>query len=106
MDKSRVLTLVGVTYSFDEIGNEVPQEKKRNVFCNITGVSANEWFEAGNVGITPEYRVTMFSYDYQNEQIAELNGIRYGIYRTYLKNNEDIELYLERKVGVNGDTSK
>lgn len=105
MDKSRVITLIGVSFTPDAIGNEVPQESRRDVFCNISGVSASEWFEAGTAGISPEYRVTMFVYDYRREAIAELDGVRYGIYRTYLKGNEDIELYLERKAGLNGDIS-
>lgn len=50
--------------------------------------------------MNPEYRATMFSPDYNGEQIAELDGVRYGIYRTYLGRNETVELYLEKKAGV------
>ncbi len=100
MDRSRVLTLIGVTYKPDAIGQQVPTENRRDVFCNITSVSAAEWFEAGKAGLNPEYRATMFAPDYQGEQIAELEGVRYGVYRTYLGKHETIELYLERKAGV------
>nr|DAR81348.1 MAG TPA: head closure knob [Caudoviricetes sp.] len=100
MDKSRVLTLIGVSYQPDSIGQLVPQETRRNVFCNISSVSASEWFEAGRAGLNAEHRATMFAYDYAGETLAELNGVRYGIYRTYLGKNETIELYLERKAGV------
>lgn len=100
MDKSRVLTLIGVTYTADSIGQQIAEETSREVYCGVSSVSASEWFEAGRTGLKPEYRVTMFAPDYQGEQIAELDGVRYGIYRTYLGGNETIELYLERKVGV------
>ena len=100
MDKSRVLTLIGVFYQPDEIGQQVPTETRRDVFCNISSVSASEWFEAGRDGLKAEYRATMFVHDYGGEGIAELDGVRYGIYRTYLGRNESIELYLERKAGV------
>lgn len=100
VDKSRVLTLIGVTYTSDSIGQQIPEETTREVYCGVSSVSASEWFEAGRAGLKPEYRVTMFAPDYQGEQIAELDGIRYGIYRTYLGRNETIELYLERKAGV------
>ncbi len=100
MDKSRVLTLIGVSYQPDSIGQLVPQETHRNVFCNISSVSASEWFEAGRAGLNAEHRATMFAYDYAGETLAELDGVRYGIYRTYLGKNETIELYLERKAGV------
>lgn len=100
MDKSKVLTLIGVTYSADSIGQQVPIETPRNIFCNISSVSSSEWFDGGKKGLNPEYRAVMFSPDYNGEQIAELDGVRYGIYRTYLGRNETIELYLERKAGV------
>ena len=100
MDKSRVLTLISITYTKDAIGQQVPEEKKRDVFCNVSSVSLSEWSDAGRAGLNPEYRATMFAPDYDGEEIAELDGIRYGIYRTYLSRNEEIELYLERKAGV------
>lgn len=100
MDKSRVLTLINKSYQKDEIGQLIPVETRRDVYCNVSSISASEWFEAGRAGMNPEYRVTMFVYDYQGEDIAELNGVRYGIYRTYLGSNESIELYLEKKAGV------
>lgn len=100
MDKSRVLTLIGVTYTTDSIGQLIPQETRRDVFCSLSSVSASEWFEAGRAGLNPEHRVTLFCYDYAGETMADLDGVRYGIYRTYLGRNETIELYLERKAGV------
>ena len=100
MDRSRVLTLVAMTYETDDIGQQVPKETKRNVFCNVTSVSASEWYDAGRAGMKAEYRATMFVYDYHGEEIVELDGVRYGVYRTYLGRNEMIELYLERKAGI------
>ncbi len=100
MDKSRVLTLITVSYTPDALGQLVPQEARRDVYCNLSSVSASEWFEAGRAGLNAEHRATMFVYDYSGEQIAELDGVRYGIYRTYLGRNEAIELYLERKAGA------
>lgn len=100
MDRSRVLTLIGVTYTTDSIGQRVPQEDPRNVFCDVKSISASEWFEGGRVGLNPERRAILFSNDYAGEEICELDGVRYSIYRTYIGRNETIELYLERKTGV------
>lgn len=44
--------------------------------------------------------MTMFAPDYQGEQIAVVDGVRYGVYRTYRAKNETLELYLERKAGI------
>ena len=100
MDRSDVLTLIKESYMPDDIGQQVPTETSRDVFCSISSVSASEWFDAGRIGLKPEYRATMFAYDYEGELIAELNGVRYSVYRTYLGKNETIELYMERKGGV------
>lgn len=100
MDRSNVLTLVDVSYITDALKQQIPQETTRNVFCNISSVSAQEFFDAGKAGLNPEWRVTMFAPDYNGETIAELNGKRYSVYRTYMGKNETIELYLERKAGV------
>lgn len=100
MDRSRVLTLVGVTYTADSIGQLVPQETRREVFCSLSSVSASEWFEAGRAGLKAEYRAALFAPDYEGETMAELDGVRYGVYRAYRGKNETVELYLERKAGV------
>lgn len=100
MDRSTVLTLVGIAYTQDAIGQQVPREIPREVFCSLSSVSASEWFDGGKAGLNPEYRATMFAPDYEGEQIAQLDGERYGIYRTYLGRDETIELYLTRKAGV------
>lgn len=100
MDRSRVLTLIEEAYKPDALGQLIPTETRRDVYCNLSSVSASEWFDGGRAGLNPEYRATMFVYDYNGERIAELDGVRYGIYRTYLAQNEFIELYLERKAGI------
>lgn len=108
MDRSRVLTLISVTYKQDasgryeqdDLGQLVTNEALRDVFCNVTSVSASEFFEAGRAGIRPELRATLFAFDYHGETVVELEGVRYGVYRTYLGKGETVELYLERKAGV------
>jgi hypothetical protein len=37
--------------------------------------------------------------DYNGEDTAEYDGKRYGIYRTYERDDEQVELYLEKKAG-------
>ena len=41
----------------------------------------------------------MFGGDYEGEKTLEMDGKQYGIYRTYQTLNDDLELYLEWKVG-------
>lgn len=74
MDRSKVLTLIAKSYTQDAIGQQVPVETQRDVYCNISGVSGQEFFEAGRSGIRPEIRVTLFAFDYNSETVVELEG--------------------------------
>lgn len=100
MDRSEVLTLVSATYAADEIGQRVPTETTRDVFCNVQSVSRAEFFAGGQAGLKPSYVATLFRYDYEGEQVAVLYGERYSVYRTYVRQDEQIELYLEPKSGT------
>lgn len=100
MDKSNTINLIAKSYKADAIGQRIPQESSREVFCSVSSVSGAEFLDAGRSGIRATYKITMYAPDYTGEEIAELDGTRYGIYRTYLAKNEQIELYLERKAGV------
>lgn len=100
MDRSDVLTLISVAYTTDGIGQRIPAEESRQVLCRVRSVNQTEWFEAGRNGLKAEYQATMFAYDYNGEEICEYNGVRYGIYRTYRRSADEIELYLERKAGI------
>lgn len=100
MDRSNVLTLVSITHETDSIGQKIPVESAVDVFCSVSGISATEWFKAGEAGLRPAYRVTLFAPDYDGQEVVILDGVRYAVYRTYLAKNEQIELYLEKQVGV------
>ena len=65
MDRSEVITLVSQTYTQDDIGQQVPAETERQVYCNVSSITMNEWYEAGRNGLQPQYKLTMFRYDYR-----------------------------------------
>lgn len=100
MDRSNTINLIAKSYTTDEIGQKVANESSRTVFCALRSVTRNEWKDAGEMGFKPELQATMFVYDYEGEEIAEINNKRYGVYRTFLATNDTIELYLEAKAGI------
>ena len=100
MDRSHVLSLITATYTADEIGQRVAVESTQTVFCNVQSVSRAEFYAGGEAGLRPSFVATVFRYDYEGEQVAELDGTRYTIYRTYVRQDELIELYLEPRKGT------
>ena len=92
--------LIAVTYEKDALKQQTPVERSREVFCTIGSIQQSEFFAAGRNGLRPQMRVKVFAEDYQREELIEVDGVRYRIDRTYLGDNEQLELYLERKAGV------
>ena len=100
MYRKRIITLISETYTQDAIGQTDTHEHDTEVIAQVDSVSQSEFFEAGQVGIVPEYRFTLNKYAYNGEKIVEYEGARYGIYRTYEASPYTIELYASRKDGI------
>lgn len=93
--------LICQTFEMDALNQQIPREHCRKVWCRISSITRAEWRDAAMQGLKPELMAAMPIVNYSGELIAEYNGARYSIYRTFrdLKSDE-IELYLSREVGV------
>ena len=101
MDKSELIILEKPKYKRDELEQMVKDGvTHREIFCRVQNVKRSEWAAAAHNGKRPAYCVIVWADEYQGEEVAILNGVRYGIYRTYSPNGEEMELYLEQKAGV------
>lgn len=105
MDRSTPITLLTTTKEQDDYGVWVETITSKDVFAQVDSVTRAEFFEGGRNGLNPEYRMTMFSGDYDGQKMLIYNGNTYSIYRTYLNRTDTIELYVERKGGSNGKTA-
>lgn len=103
MDRSKIIYLITENSFQDEEGVFRTSEVKKKVYANVSSVSQSEWFEGGRNGLNPQIRASMFFYDYHDEEIVEIDKKRYTVYRTYFKDNDKIELYLEYKKGNDPD---
>lgn len=99
MNRSDIAYLVHEDYAQNDYGVMEKTTTKYPIYVNVTSVTGQEWFEGGRNGLNPQYRFTMFSHDYNNEQIIEYKDIQYTIYRTYLRKTDLIELYVEKRKG-------
>jgi len=71
----------------------------RAVFANRRSVSQKEFYEAGILGLKPEFRFDVRFFEYNGEDSLIYEGKRYVIYRTY-RRGEYAELYAYRKIGI------
>lgn len=101
MDRSDVISLIETLTEQDENGVWQKRCSTRSVFCQVESISQREFYEAGRNGLNPEFKFTLFFGDYNNESTLIYKGQTYAIYRTYLRKDDLLELYCERKGGTN-----
>lgn len=99
MDRSIVFTLLTVERAQDTFGQWKEEATRSTVYGQISSVSMDEFFAGGQNGYKPEYRITMFGPDYNDEQRCEIDGVEYSIYRIYRGRTDTVELYVERRAG-------
>lgn len=102
MDRSDVIQLIKAEQRQDDYGVWRPTTTKRQVFVQVDSISMSEFYEAGRNGLNPSFRFRVFSGDYEAEDECEYKGLRYSIYRTYMRDDDTMELYVTRKGGTNG----
>lgn len=75
----------------------------REVFCGVSSVTRQEFFNAGRSGLNPSFVFLVFAGDYAGETMCIYEGQSYAIYRAYRPEDSDyIELYVQREGGTNG----
>lgn len=98
MARSVEITLLKKKVVTDAIKAHRVSYLKRKITGEIKSVLGNEFFRAGQLGIKATKVAEVFLYDYKNEPLCEIEGIRYQIYRTYEKESDYIELYLSEDI--------
>ena len=71
-------------------------ETRREVFCGVRSIGMKEFYSAHSTDYRPELKLVLADYlDYNDERLADYNGQRYRILRTY-RVGQELELTLER----------
>lgn len=101
MERLVDLTLVKITYETDSIGQEVEKEEEtRTLVATLHGIFRQEWSMAAQIGLNPEGMAHLQdSTDYDDEELLEIDGTRYSIYRTFPTDDGGIELYYRKCTG-------
>lgn len=92
--------LIGYTVTLNDYKQETRTETRTKVFAKKESISRAEFYNGGKAGLQPEFRLTTAAIDYNGELEVELDGVRYGVYRTYNVSQDYIELYCEKKGGL------
>ncbi|KRM73010.1 phage head closure protein [Lacticaseibacillus brantae] len=102
-DWSEDVTLVDSVIVPDEYGNQVPTETHRVVQASKREIAMNEFYTAAQAGIRPAVELIIHTFEYEGEQVMIYKGQRYSLIRTYQRNDDELEIYLEQKVSDDGN---
>ena len=96
------MDLITIVTDKDDLNQVVEDERTtKTVYAEISSVSQTEFFSGGRIGLTPSMKAVIYGFEYNDEQIAKVNGKYYSIYRTFYINGSDkLELYLEERGGT------
>lgn len=83
----------------------VYEETRAEVLCTSVPISRSEFFAAGQIGITPDFELVINPIEYDGQKIVEYKGKKLSIYRTYQRDENELEIYCQYAPGLNGGNS-
>lgn len=93
------LVLIGNETTEDEFGNQISNGKRTEVQASEFQVSRYEFYQAAKAGIRASRGFVIHTFEYDNEQMVEVDGVSYSVIRTFKLNADELEIYVEDKVG-------
>ena len=87
-------------YSTNKIGDKVPKYKAIYLLAYEKPITRGELIIAGQSNITITKIIVIHPFEYSNEELVEIDGIKYQVVNVYKISNEEIELKLKAKKGA------
>lgn len=92
MEYMDIITLIAESTTQDEDGYRVTEETESEVYADVKSVTRTEFYDAMRAGVSASIVFHISFHDYENQRIAEYNGTRYKVERTYRTDADHIEL--------------
>ncbi len=69
----------------------------RELPCEVRSIGMNEMYTAKSQGLNPSFTFMLRNYrEYYGEKIVIYQGVEYSVIRTYVNQNDGIEITVER----------
>lgn len=89
------LTLVNITTTKDDIGQDIKTESYTNILCGLKSIGRNEYYQAAKAGLKPTKIFNVHSFEYNGELKVKFEGKYFKVIRTYTISSEETELICE-----------
>ena len=86
---------------YDRLNQPIYTTTSKTILARRIPVSQNEFFSAGQIGISADYEFIISQFDYDGEMMVNYNGQNLRVYRRYERDDNEIELYCELAMGLN-----
>lgn len=100
MTRINKLELITETISRDSIGQITTTESTAELIAEVRSVSQSEYMNGKQSGISPAYVFRVSLFGYSGQTIVKYNDVKYSVYRTYETDDNYVELYAEKAIGV------
>ncbi|MFM1525267.1 MULTISPECIES: phage head closure protein [Helcococcus] len=88
----------------DKYGNPIIKTNETKLFCNVSGVKRQEFYNAGTQGYKASFNVVINDFEFKGQEKVRYLDKEYFIIKTYPLRNGILELTLGEKVGSINDT--
>ena len=82
----------------DKLKQNITEEVKTKLLCRKRSITRSEFYQANQAGIRPSLVVDIHSFEYDNQELAEFDGKKYRILKTYPIDLETLELTMTEKL--------
>ena len=85
--------LVTQVYTVNSVGDSIPAETYRTVFCEFQSIGLKRKIDAMATGLNVEFKLILKDIaEYQNEKIVDYAGTRYNVKNVFIRDDQLVEL--------------
>lgn len=100
MTRINKLALVSEVVNTDSIGQATTTTTTTDIIAEVRSVSQSEYMNGKQSGLSPAYVFRVSAFGYSGQKVVTYGGVNYSVYRTYETDDNYVELYVEKALGV------
>lgn len=98
-----IIYLLQNTTEVNSKGDVINRIKEVKRYAEIQSIGQNQSYQAAAVGLKPNFTAVIWKFEYNNEAYLKYHDIQYKITRTYIRDDEKIELTCSSQVNNEED---
>lgn len=97
--KDDICFLMSTIITVDELFQQIEVKQPEMVYCAVSSIGQNEFSASMQNGLKANLTIIIDYDEYDGQKSVEYNRKMYSVYRTFVRDDGDVELYCEVKIG-------